>query len=742
MPDHHEMHPEAEAEWLSTTQDDWDAASPELLESMLVQTQAVRTFEEEVLSLAGEGLVHGPAHSSIGQEGSAVGSVLALQAADGVNGTHRGHHQFLAKGLSYLRPDGMTVVDGIKADDLVGFIRSTLSEILGLDAGFSGGRGGSMHLQWTDAGALGTNAIVGGGVPLAAGNAWAQRHDSLTDNTEEVESKNGMGVTVTYFGDGASNIGSTLETFNLAAAWKLPLCFFLENNLYAVSTSIEDVTGEGNLALRGPGFGIRSWQVDGMDPLAVYLAQSEAVKHMRAGLGPTLIEARTYRYFHQNGPFPGSAFGYRSKAEEKEWRAKDPVTKVADAMIRRGLITQQDHEDLVARIKSVVESIIGELTEKDPESTRGARRILPSAWPDVAGVDAHIRSDAALGELPANTHGPENRDTAQRRFVDAIADTLEYRMSEDDSVVVLGEDVHRLKGGTNGATRGLASNYPERVLGTPISENAFTGLAGGMSMTGRYKPVVEFMYSDFMWVAADQVFNQIGKARHMFGGESSMPVVLRSKVAMGAGYGSQHSMDPAGVFATSPGWRIIAPSNAADYIGLMNTALDIDDPVLVLEHVDLYGNKENIPEGTPDYRLPLGKAAVRRQGTDVTVLSYLNMVALAVEEAESRNDVDAEVIDLRWLDRASLDWDTIGESIQRTNSVLIVEQGPGGTSYGGWLADEIQRRYFDYLDQPIQRVTGREASPSISKVLESAANAGPEEVSEGFDNIAHGLGRN
>lgn len=747
MPDIQEMTTATQVESVSTTKEDWDAADPALLESMLVQTQTIRIFEEIVLSLAGEGLVHGPAHSSIGQEGSAVGSVLALKAADGVNGTHRGHHQFLAKGLSYLRPEGLKVVDGIKADELTDFVRRTLSEILGLEAGFSGGRGGSMHLQWTEAGALGTNAIVGGGVPLAAGNAWAQRHDELARNSESRADANSataadMAATVTYFGDGASNIGSTLETFNLAAAWKLPLCFFLENNLYAVSTSVEDVTGEHNLALRGPGFGIRSWQVDGMDPLAVYLAQSAAVEHMRAGDGPTLIEARTYRYFHQNGPFPGSAFGYRSKDEEKEWRASDPVSKVAGEMIRRGLITEKDDEDLASRIRGVIESIASEITEKDPESTTGARRILADHWPDIAEVDSHLRSDALLQALPQGTHGPDCSETTERRFVDAIADTLDYRMSADPGVVVLGEDVHRLKGGTNGATRGLAKDYPDRVLGTPISENAFTGLAGGLSMTGRYKPVVEFMYSDFVWVAADQVFNQIGKARHMFGGQSSMPVVLRSKVAMGAGYGSQHSMDPAGLFATSPGWRIVAPSTAEDYIGLMNTALDLDDPVLVLEHVDLYGTKEQIPSGRPDYRLPLGQAAVRRGGTDVTVLSYLNMVTPTLEEAEKRTDLDAEVIDLRWLDRASLDWETIGESIQRTNSVLIVEQGPIGTSYGSWLADEISRRYFDHLDQPVQVVTGREASPSISKVLEAAANAGPAEVTAGFDRIADGLGRN
>jgi 2-oxoisovalerate dehydrogenase E1 component len=255
-----------------------------------------------------------------------------------------------------------------------------------------------------------------------------------------------------------------------------------------------------------------------------------------------------------------------------------------------------------------------------------------------------------------------------------------------------------------------------------------------MALDGRFRPVVEFMYPDFMWVAADQVFNQIGKARHMFGGQHSVPLVLRTKVAIGSGYGSQHLMDPAGIFATSPGWRIVAASNPFDYIGLMNAALRLDDPVLVIEHVDLYASKGNIPQGDLDYLAPFGKARVVREGKDLTVLSYLSMVNHSLEAIE-QDGIDAELIDLRWLDQASIDWQTIGESIKKTNAVLIVEQGARGTSYGAWLADEIQRRFFDYLDQPIARVTGGEASPSISKVLERAAIAKTEEVLEGLKQV-------
>jgi len=265
-------------------------------------------------------------------------------------------------------------------------------------------------------------------------------------------------------------------------------------------------------------------------------------------------------------------------------------------------------------------------------------------------------------------------------------------------------------------------------------------LGGGLAMDHRYKPVVEFMYPDFMWVAGDQIFNQIGKARHMFGGEHSVPLVLRTKVAMGTGYGSQHSMDPAGIFATSVGWRIVAPSTPFDYVGLMNAALLCQDPVLVIEHVDLYNSSGPSPVADLDFVIPPGSAAVRRAGQAMTVLTYLSMVGHSLE-ACAQSGIDAEVIDLRWLDRASIDWETIGQSIQKTNAVLIVEQGSLGPSYGGWLADEIQRRFFDWLDQPVQRVTGGQASPSISKVLERAACARTEEVIAGLQLVMRDSGR-
>jgi 2-oxoisovalerate dehydrogenase E1 component len=679
MPQHRQLTPTAPWVEVVATDEDWDEADPGLLRTVMAQLVWIRAFEQLVLDLSGAGLIHGPAHSSIGQEGGAVGSVLALTSADSVNGSHRGHHQFLAKALHHVQPDGMDPL-APPSDEVREVLLTTLAEIAGLDRGWSHGRGGSMHLQWKAAGAMGTNAIVGGGVPQAAGFAFAHQR-SGTD-----------AVSVTYFGDGAVNIGSTLETMNLAGAWSLPVCFFIENNGYAVSTSVQEATAEPRLSARGMGFNLASWKVDGQDPLAVHLAMSEAVAHMRAGHGSTVVEVDTYRFFHQNGGFAGSAFGYREKEEEKAWRLRDPLTITAAHLERRGLLDAGDADRALAQARTVMEEIGNVLLEPVPGGKPGQRQIRAEEWPDPSWVDVGVRGDLSEMDgahvVAAEGHAVPVQDM---KLVDSIAAVLGRRMETDPGVVVMGEDVHRLNGGTNGATRGLAQRFPDRMLGTPISENAFAGLACGVALDGRFTPVVEFMYADFMWVAADQLFNQVAKARHMYGGDGAVPLVLRSKVAMGTGYGSQHSMDPAGILATSAGWRIVAPTTPYDYVGLMNAALRCQDPVVVLEHVDLYNAVGPGPVDDLDYCLPVGKAAVRREGKDATILTYLGMVPFVLEAVEEFAEVDAEVIDLRWLDRASIDWDTIEASITKTNQVLIAEQGAVGTSYGGWLADEIHR---------------------------------------------------
>lgn len=695
------------ADWveITATDADWAHIGKDEALKMHKHLHYVRAFENMVLEMDGQGLIHGPAHSSVGQEGGAIGSISPLRASDQVTGSHRGHHQFLAKGLNYVDPGHSNPLTTDPNGDTMQLLQKALAEILGLAQGYCKGRGGSMHLRWDEAGALGTNAIVGGGVPFATGAAWSKKRDGTDDTV------------FSYVGEGGVHIGSVPEAMNLAALWDLPVCFFIENNGFAVSTTVAEQTRETRVSSRGLAYGIPSFRVDGMDPVAVRMATERALEIMRSGKGPTIIEAVLYRFFHHGGGVPASAFGYRSKEDEAKWQERDPLNVMLAGLKEHGWLDEDGDAAIAGKAQNSMLTVANALTRNDGNK----RTIIESLWPDIATRDAGLRGD--LSEFSGIDFVEQETFPGaleQVRFVDAVAEVMDRRMAEDDRIFCLGEDIHRLKGGTNGATKGLAQKYPDRIIPTPIAEAGFSGLAGGVATMGKYRPVVELMYPDFALVAADQLFNQIGKARHMFGGTTAMPIVFRTKIAIGSGYGSQHSMDPAGLFAQWPGWRIVAPSTPFDYVGLMNSALKCEDPVLVIEHVGLYNEKALGPVDDYDYFIPLGKAKVVRPGTQMTILTYSAMVEqsrLAVETL----GIDAEIIDLRSLDRAGIDWATVGESIRKTNNVVVVEQSPLTVSYGAMLTDEIQRRFFDYLDQPVKRVHGGESSPSVSKVLERAA---------------------
>ena len=487
---------------LATDSAAWAATEPNLLDSMLTSMVLIRAFEEKVLELAGQGLVHGPAHSAIGQEGGATGSVLAMRGSDQINGSHRAHHQFLAKALHYVAPHGLASSDPFN-DDVRTIAYRALSEILGLARGYCKGRGGSMHLRWAESGNLGTNAIVGGGVPAAAGAAWAHKRAGTGD------------VAFTYFGDGAVNIGSVLETMNLAAAWKLPLCFFIENNRYAVSTTVEEATAEPRLSSRGLAFGIPAWKVDGMDPLAVYLATKAAVEKMRAGEGQTIIEADVYRYFHQNGPLPGSAFGYRSKGEEKAWRERDPIDRVAAEMAARQLIGKDQVAALRVRAKGLMEEVAAELVEQH----EGKRRIVPSLWPSPDFRDFGVRGDlGTTGRALLGAGGFSRRDRRE---------PVRRHCRRCDGTAHAGRRGHHRDGRGCSSSEGrhqwcyarIVGQFPRSRIGNAHCRERICRFGRRHSHGRPLRTRRRVHVSRFLWVAADQVFNQIGKARHMFGGD-------------------------------------------------------------------------------------------------------------------------------------------------------------------------------------------------------------------------------
>ncbi len=709
------------AEWLefSATAKDWDLLGAPELRKMLNHMHIIRAFEEEMLDLDRQGLAHGPVHVSVGQEGAMVAAMSSLHSTDLVNGSHRGHHVFLGKCLNHVQPRGYDPISDQIPDAIDNLLYRTMAEILGLSPGYCEGRGGSMHLRWDEAGVIGTNAIVGGGVPLANGAAWSLQRDG--DD----------GVAVTCFGDGSCHIGNVLESLNLAALYNLPICFLIENNHYAVSTTLDEEARETRMSSRGLAFGIPSFRVDGMDPVAVRIATEHVVDLLRAGNGPAVLELDVYRYYHHSGGLPGSAFGYRTKLEEQEARDRDAIVYLENGLLDREWLSEAQ----LQAIKDNASGCVKKASQRLTEEVGGKRKIIDSLWPDVGFRDSGLRGDLCeFEQIEFVEQENYSGDIRTVKFVDTMAKGMVRRFESDDRYFVMGEDVHKLRGGTNGATKGIPERWPDRCIPTPIAEHGFVGLCGGVAMVGKYRPIVELMYPDFGLVAADQLFNQIAKARHMFGGHSPVPLVLRTKIALGSGYGSQHSMDPAGLFAMWPGWRIVAPSTPFDYIGLMNSALQCEDPVMVIEHVELYNTKGPGADGDYDYFIPLGKAKVVRSGKSMTILTYLTMVEKAVRAAELLG-IDAEVIDLRSLDRGSLDWDTIGASVRKTNHVVMLEQGPLTTSYGAMLTDELQRRFFDDLDHPVRRIHGGEASPSVSKVLERAAFVGDEEIVAGLQEM-------
>ena len=704
-------------EWqeISATDADWTKVGKQECLKMLNHMHLIRTFEEELLMLDKEGQVHGPVHVSVGHEGSMVAALSMLSNGDQVNGSHRGHHLFLAKALNYLEPKGFDPINDVFPESIQDLVYRTMAEILGLSPGYCKGRGGSMHLRWDEAGVIGTNAIVGGGVPLANGAAWNKK----TEGNGE--------IVLTAYGDGSCHIGNVLESLNLAALYDLPICFYIENNGYAVSTSLEEQARETRMSSRGIALGMPAYRVDGMNPIAVRVAMEKVAKLLREGKGPAMLETQVYRYYHHGGGVAGSAFGYRDKKEEEEVRARDAIYVMEQEMKKRKWLTDSQLETIKSKAVEIVAAASSQLTTGEV----GSRQIVPSLWPDVNFRDQGLRGDLSeFNDIEFVEQDTFKADIKEVKFISTIAKNMVRRFETDDRIFVMGEDVHRLKGGTNGATKGLPERWPERCVAAPIAEHGFVGLCGGAALAG-LRPVVEIMYPDFALVAADQLFNQIAKARHMYGGENKVPLVLRTKIAMGSGYGSQHSMDPAGVFAMWPGWRIVAPSTPFDYVGLMNSALHCEDPVMVIEHVDLYTSKGPGSPEDLDYFIELGKAKVVRPGKAFTVLTYLTMVHKAVAVAEEMG-VDAEIIDLRSLDRAGLDWQTIEASVRKTGHVVVLEQGGLTNSYGAMLTDELQRRTFDYLDHPVIRINGGEASPSVSKVLERAAFVGDEEIRAAF----------
>lgn len=716
---------EVEARLKKFSVSDVDLRDIDIIEhsKMLELVYLIRYFEQTLLNLKDKQVVHGPVHTSIGQEAIAAGCGIALKKYDIIGSTHRAHHHFLGKALPFYYPDQYNPLYDDFSPDMQLCVEKTLSEIMGLRYGWCGGRGGSMHLRNRDAGVIGTNAIVGGGIALTTGAGWAQKLND-TSNTA-----------VVFLGDGAVNQGILFESANMADLLDIPVTYFIENNLYAVGTSTRESSSTENLSQRALAFGMDGIIVDGMDPVAIYLLMREIRKRQENLCGPIFVEAKTYRFYHHAGKLKGSAFKYRKKIEEDVWLRKDPYIRYAEKLGKLGILSEEKGNFLKEKVKESIQKAVSKVTaEKD-----GKIYIHDRHWPEKETIYKGMPGDTKEFEGVKFSEIKDFSEYSMYTFVNVMSRVIARNMERDQSVIVLGEEVANLGGGAYNATKFPLQQFPERVINTPISEAGFTGIAFGASLCG-IKPIVEIMFPDFTLVAADQLFNQIAKLKYLYGGEVDVPLVVRTRIASGLGYGAQHSSDLCGLYAMFRGWRIIAPSNPFDYIGLFNTAVLCNDPVLVLEHHSLYKSKGTIPKDNMDYYIEFGKASVFREGQDVTIVTYLSGVPMVEQVADelASKGISVEGIDLRSLDYHSIDYKTIERSIKRTGHLMIVEESPKSLGVGARIADEVQQRFFSHLKAPIGHINSIDVPLPVSKKMEEYILINEEKVRMGIEKYEEG----
>jgi 2-oxoisovalerate dehydrogenase E1 component len=613
-------------------------------------------------------------YSPRGQEAAAAGCAAALRADDYLVTTYRGMHDQIAKGVP---------------------LRPLLAEMLGRAEGTGKGKGGAMHVAWPESGLMLTTGVVGSGLPIATGLAWAAQRE-------------GRGrVAVASFGDGATNIGAFHEAANLASVWRLPVIFLCQNNGYGEHTAFADHQRTEHVADRAAAYAMPGVTVDGNDPVAVYDAMSEAVGRARHGDGPTLVEAVTARLY---GHVFGDRMGYVDPAElEAAWQ-HEPVRRFRRHLVDHGVMSDDD--------AAAVESECGAL------ATTTLAEVLDLAEP---GADELLTDVVGPSVAPPTPAVPRQRDGGEISVRSAITMALDDALESDPRVVLLGEDI--ADSGVFGVTKGLASKHgDDRVRNTPISEQAIVGAAIGAALGG-LRPVAEIMFMDFLALCLDQLANHAAKLRYMSGGRTPVPIVVRTAVGGGLHVGAQHSQMLEAWLTHVPGLKVVVPSTPSDARGLLSACIADDDPCVFVEQVPLLARRGALD----DAPVALGVADVKRAGSDVTVVTYGRQVheALAVADAAATRGVEVEVVDLRSL--VPLDEPALVASVRRTRRCVVYHEAVVTGGFGAELAAGIAEVLFGTLAAPVLRVGARPVPLPYASALERLALPGPEGLLEAIE---------
>lgn len=646
----------------------------EELVNILEQLFLIRFFEEKAKSLYGL-KIEGALHPCIGMEAVAVGAISAINKDDYITSTHRGHGHFLAKGC--------------QAYDMQLLINKAFAELMGKVEGWCNGKGGSMHMADKTACNLGSNGIVGGGIPIATGSALSSKL------------KGEKRVSLCFFGDGAVNQGVFHESLNLAGIWKLPVIYICENNLYAVSSRVTDTTSIDDISARANSYNIYHEKVDGMDPLAVKYAVSKAVESARNGKGSSLIVCDTY-LFGGHGAKVGKDDS-KPEEERKKWTAKDPVKCYPEFLISNKIISINEVNAIRQKIQKIIDNGV--------KFADGSK--YPSPDKLYTGLYSS-KSEFGKIEFKEKESFPNEKRTV--KYKDALNEALRQRLSADGRVILLGEDIRDPMGGAFRITANLSGEFGnQRVINTPISESAIVSASLGAALTG-LRPVAEIMYISFALLAMDQIINQTANMRYMTGGQFDVPLTIRTQLTKKARYGPQHSVGLESVFCHFPGLRVIAPSNPFDAKGLLNSSILCNDPVLFIESPLLYNSEGLVPEN--EYFIEIGKGKLIKKGKDITIVSYSFLIQYALKAAAllEEENISTEIIDLRTL--APIDIQLILESIRKTGKIIIIEPDFKTGGFGGEIISQVIEHVFDYLDAPPVRLAGADIPTPASPLLE------------------------
>lgn len=621
-----------------------------------------RAVEEKMLRLIRQNRIS-KWFSGYGQEAIAVGCTWALHERDYILPMHRNTGVWTTRGVP---------------------LRPLFCQLMGRSGGFTHGRDRTYHFGLPEKRIIGMISHMAAMLPVACGLALSAKL------------KGEDFVALAFAGEGGTREGDFHEALSLAAVWKLPVIFVVENNGYGLSTPAAEALPVEDVAAAAAGYGMPGHVVDGNDIQAVIKGVQAAAARSRAGEGPTLLEMKTFR---MRGHEEASGTWYVPSERFQDWASRDPLARFEERLMTDGFARREDLEDIRDELTRLVDDA-AEYALSQPEEESTSDRERAARWFQSGKAAPMISPSGARSE---------------KRFIDAVSEGLAQSMEADGRVLIMGQDIADY-GGVFKVTKGFVERFgKDRIRNTPIIESGVIGAALGLSLEG-FVPVVEIQYADFITCGFNQIVNNLATTHYRWG--APVNVTIRAPYGGNIGAGPFHSQSVEAWFAHVPGLKVVIPATPEDAKGLLMASIREPNPVIFLEHKYLYRSIRAAVLDDP-YEVELGTARMAREGGDATVVTWGLGVHWALEEAERvvREGYSLEVIDLRTLSP----WDepTVLRSVQKTGRLLVLHEAQRTGGFGGEVASQIAEAGFEWLDAPPVRIGAEDIPIPFSRQLES-----------------------